>query len=73
MDTDLFLVIGVAVAILALPALIAAYSDSRPPRAAAILVMIGGGLIVFAVAKSSGGYAITDLPHALTRVIGRYF
>lgn len=73
MDTDLFLVLGVGIAVLALPALIGAFSESRPPRAAAILVMIGGGLVVLAVTQHPGGYAINDVPHALTRVIGRYF
>lgn len=73
MDADLFLVIGSAVLVLALPALIGAFSESRPPRAAAILVLIGGGLVVLAVTQNPGGYAFDDVPQALTRVIGRYF
>jgi hypothetical protein len=73
MDTDLFLVIGSAVLVLALPALIGAFSESRPPRAAAILVLIGGGLVVLAVTQNPGGYAFDDVPHALTRILGRYF
>lgn len=73
MDTDLFLVLGVGISILAMPALIGAFSESRPPRAAAIMVMIGGGLIVLAVTQHPGGYALTEVPDALTRVIGRYF
>jgi hypothetical protein len=73
MDTDLFFVIGIAVLVLALPALIGAFSESRPPRAAAILVVIGGSLVVLAVTQKVGGYAWDDIPHALTRVIGRYF
>ena len=73
MDTDLFLVIGAAVLVLALPALIGAFSEGRPPRAAAILVLIGGGLTVLAVTQNPGGYALDDVPQALIRVIGRYF
>ena len=73
MDTDLFLVLGSIIAILAFPALVGAYSESRPPRAAAILIMIGGGLIILAVTQHPGGYAFQELPQVLTRVIGRYF
>lgn len=73
MDTDLFLVIGAAVLVLALPALVGAFSESRPPRAAAVLVLIGGALVVVAVTQSPGGYGFDDIPLALTRVIGRYF
>ncbi|MFT6423876.1 MAG: hypothetical protein ACJAYH_001335 [Celeribacter sp.] len=73
MDTDLFLVIGAAVLVLALPALIGAFSEGRPPRAAAILVLIGGGLTVLAVTQNPGGYSIDEVPQALIRVIGRYF
>ncbi|MEM5476401.1 hypothetical protein [Pacificibacter sp. AS14] len=73
MDTDLFLVIGSAVLVLALPALIGAFSESRPPRAAAILVLIGGALVALAVTQSPSGYGFDDVPQALTRVIGRFF
>jgi hypothetical protein len=73
MDTDLFLVIGAAVLVLALPALIGAFSEGRPPRAAAILVLIGGGLVVLAVTQNPGGYSVDEVPQALIRIIGRYF
>ncbi|SEL19111.1 hypothetical protein [Pacificibacter marinus] len=73
MDTDLFLVIGVALLVLALPTMIGAFSESRPPRVAAVLVVIGGGMIVWAVTQKTGGYAWDDIPQALVRVIGRYF
>ncbi|SDF56856.1 hypothetical protein SAMN04488117_105100 [Celeribacter baekdonensis] len=73
MDTDLFLVLGTAICVLAVPAFVSAFSDSRPPRGAAIMVMIGGGLLVAAVIKHPGGYAISDIPDAVMRVIGHYF
>ena len=73
MDTYLFLVIGTAVLVLAIPAVIGALSESRPPRAAAMLVMIGGGLLILAVTQHPRGYAVGDIPMALTRVLGRYF
>ncbi|AJE48949.1 hypothetical protein [Celeribacter indicus] len=73
MDTDLFLVLGTAICVLALPTLASAYSDGRPPRAAGVMVMIGGILLILAVSRHPGGYAVSDIPEALTRVIGRYF
>lgn len=73
MDTDLFLVLGIVITVLAVPALVSAFSESRPPRAAAIMVMIGGGLLVFAVTQHPGGYAVEDVPEALIRVVARYF
>ncbi|GAA3861909.1 hypothetical protein [Celeribacter arenosi] len=73
LDTDLFLVLGSIIALLSVPAVIGAFSDSRPPRAAAILLMLGGGLIVLAITQHPGGYTITDLPDTVYRVIGRIF
>jgi len=72
MQNDLFLVIGVITLVLAAPALVSAFSESRTPRAAAILIMIGGGLIITAVTQQPGGYAIEDLPDVFTRVFAHY-
>jgi len=46
-----------------------AYVDSRPPRSAAIMMMIGGVLLVVALTQKPGGYRFADIPHAVTRVI----
>jgi len=72
MDADLFFAIGIVVVVLAIPAIVSAFSDSRPPRAGAIMIMIGGGLIALAVWQKPGGYALGDLPDIFTRVIGRW-
>ncbi|SMX45299.1 hypothetical protein [Actibacterium lipolyticum] len=72
MDTDLFLVIGVVLGVLAIPSLLGAYSEGRPPRAASIMVLIAGTLILLAVTNHPSGYAINDVPEAFVRVFGRY-
>lgn len=72
MDTDLALIIGLVISLLAVPAILSAMSDGRAPRSAAIAVMVGGGLVVFAVASHPGGYAIADIPDVFFRVVGRY-
>ncbi|MGL5010036.1 MAG: hypothetical protein ACRC6I_09145 [Paracoccaceae bacterium] len=72
MDTDLLLIIGIVVTILAVPSIISAFSESRPPRAAAILFLIGGTLIVVALTQGTTRYSMADLPEVLSRVIARY-
>ena len=71
MDTDLTLVIGIVLAALAIPSLLAAFSESRPPRAGAILILIGGILIIVALTQSPTGYRFADIPDAFLRVIGK--
>ncbi len=72
MDNDLFLVFGLIIFGLSIPAIIGAFVDSRVPRGAAIMVMIGSGMIAVAIIGKPSGYAIQDIPKAFTRVIGKY-
>jgi hypothetical protein len=72
MDTDLLLIIGLVVTVLAVPSVISAFSESRPPRAAAVMFLIGGTLIVIALTQGTTRYAMGDLPEVLSRVIARY-
>ncbi|WP_432450317.1 hypothetical protein [Aliiroseovarius marinus] len=69
---DLYLVIGLAVLVLSLPAIAGALSEGRAPRAASIMVLIGGGLIVLAVMQKPGGYTLEEIPGVIYSVIG-YF
>lgn len=71
MDADLFFVIGLVLLVLALPALVGAYADNRAPRAAAILVMVGGGLVALAVHERPGAYGLGAIPDAFVRVVAR--
>lgn len=72
MDPDLFLVIGLALAVLTIPSLLSAFSESRAPRAASIVVLVAGVLIVVALTNKPGGYTIGEIPDVIFRVIGRY-
>ncbi|WP_037228349.1 hypothetical protein [Roseobacter sp. GAI101] len=72
MDTDLALVLGIALAALSIPSLVSAFSDSRAPRASVLTILIAGGLIVYAVLSHPGGYALADIPDAVVHVIARY-
>lgn len=72
MDPDLMLVIGLVIAVLSLPAIVGALSEGRAPRAASIMVLIGGGLIVIAIGQNPGGYPISEIPDVFIGVLGRY-
>jgi hypothetical protein len=71
-DPDLFLVIGAVLLVLAVPSLLSAFAESRPPRTAAILAIAAGILIVVAVRNNPSGYSISELPDVFIRVFGRY-
>ena len=68
-DPDYIFVIGLVVGLLAIPALIGAFSESRPPRAAAIMVLISAGLISVAVLQKPGGYSVREVPDVFMRVV----
>jgi len=69
-NTDLYLVFGIILCGLAVPSVLSAIIDSRAPRAAAIVAMIGVGLVAIAYQKKPGGYELRDIPNAFYRVIG---
>ena len=72
MDTDLILVIGLALAVLSIPSVVSAFSDGRAPRASALTVLIAGGMIVYAINTHPGGYALEDVPDAVLHVVAHY-
>lgn len=47
-------------------------ADGRVPRAAAITIMVAGGLIVLAIRDNPGGYELADIPDIFVKVVGRY-
>jgi hypothetical protein len=71
MQSDLYLVAGLVIGALAIPAVVSAFSDGRVPRAGAIMVMVSIGLLVAALSTRPGGYRIDEVPSAFVRVIGR--
>ncbi|MEN8892927.1 hypothetical protein [Planktotalea arctica] len=68
MSYDLGLVLGMVIAGFAIPAIVSAFSDSRTPRAASLMVMIGGGLIAWAVMGKPGGYTLDQIPEVFVKV-----
>ena len=64
------LVVGIILCALSLPSLLAAYSESRAPRAGAIILLIGGVLLVVALSRQPTGYTFAEIPDIFVRVIG---
>jgi hypothetical protein len=72
MDYDMALVIGLIVAVFAIPAVVSAMSDRRTPRVAAVAMIAAGGLVAWAVTQKPGGYTIDQVPNVVVKVIARY-
>ncbi len=72
MDPDISLVAGLILAVLALPAVVSAFSDGRTPRVAAIVMIAAGGLVVFALTNKPGGYQMQDIPQVFFQVLGKF-
>lgn len=69
MSNDQILVIGIIIFALSIPSLLAAYSESRPPRTGAIMLLIGGVLLTIAITQKAGGYKFDQIPHIFVQVI----
>lgn len=71
MSFDLTLTIGALILVFAIPAVVSAFSDGRAPRVAAIMVLIGGGMVAWAVTQKPGGYGLTEIPDVFIRVFAQ--
>ncbi|KZX94342.1 MULTISPECIES: hypothetical protein [unclassified Sulfitobacter] len=72
MDPDLALTLGLLIAALSIPSIMSAMSDGRAPRASALTVLIAGGLIIYAVRETPGGYSLKRIPDVIVEVAARY-
>lgn len=72
MDADFILVVGLVLAVFPIPSIVSAFSDNRAPRVAAIVLLIGGGLSVYAISNKPGGYTLAEIPNVFVQVVGRY-
>ncbi len=71
MDTDLVLTLGVVLAALSVPSLLAAWAESRAPTIGAVMIIAGFAMIVTASLRHPGGYAVTEVPHVMLDVFAR--
>lgn len=69
MNTDIALVVGMLLVVLSIPAIFSAFSEGRAPRVAALLLLIGGGTMVWALHGKPGGIRLEEIPQAVVRVV----
>lgn len=65
------IVVGTLSLLMAVPTLLSAWVDGSVPRTGAILVLIGGVLIVVALNNHGRGYTLAEIPDVFMRVLGR--
>ena len=71
MDSDLMLVGGLFLALLAIPAVISAFSADRSIKGAVALSAIGCTLMLAAYATKPEGYRADEIPKVIGSVVGR--
>ncbi len=72
MDTDLTLVLGLIIGGFSIPSIISAMSDGRSPRVSMIIILLAGGLILYALMTHPDGYSFSQIPDVFFGVIGRF-
>ena len=73
MDSDLLFVLGFVFLVLAIPAVISAFVDGRTPRAPMLIILLGGGMMAYAVSLRPNAYSIAGLPDTFARVVAQLF
>ncbi len=69
MTADLLLAAGVILGILSVPAMVSAFVNERPPRRAAIALMIAIGLVVLAGLLKPEGVSLEGVARSFARLI----
>lgn len=72
MDPDLLFVLGMSLGVLVIPAIVSALIDGRAPRTPAMLLIIGGLMIGYAVMQRPASYSFDNIPATFSKVITRY-
>lgn len=69
MATDYLITIGLIVGLFSIPAMLAAYADSRFPRHAMGAFILSAAIIAVALIQNPARYSVADLPNVVIRVI----
>ncbi|WP_417719501.1 hypothetical protein [Salipiger sp.] len=69
MQPDQFLVLGLFLGVMAIPAILSAWSDRRTPRVGAVVLIGGLGLVLHAIDTRPGGYGAQEVSDAVYGVI----
>ncbi|MBM2323072.1 MULTISPECIES: hypothetical protein [Marivita] len=69
MEPDTLFVVGLALGVLSIPAVVSSVSRGERPRIATITLMIAGTMLVWAISNKPGGYSIEAIPAMVKRVL----
>ncbi len=69
MATDYLITVGLIVGLFSIPAMLAAYADSRFPRNAMGAFILSAAVITVAIILNPARYSVADLPNVVIRVI----
>lgn len=72
MNIDIAIVSGLVLLVLSIPAIFSAFSEGRAPRVAAIVMVAGGSLMVWAFSQKPGGFDLAEIPNAIVRVVAMF-
>jgi len=72
LDPDLFFVLGLVIAGLSAPSIVSAFTEGRGPRMAVALLVVGGGMVAYAMTARPNAYSFEVIPDVFVRVIGHY-
>jgi len=71
-QADLVLVIGLVLAVFAIPSIVSSLSDGCAPRVAILTILLAGGLVLYALQTNPGGYTLADVPNVFVRVVAQF-
>ena len=72
MDLDVIFVVGLIIGAFSIPALINAFSDSRWPRGSFVALVIGCGMVGFAIWTEPATYTFEQVDDIFVRVLARF-
>lgn len=71
MDLDIIFVVGIFVAVLAIPSIVSCFADGRAPRIPALVMLIAAAMVGYAVYMAPDAYTLGQLPDIMVRTIGK--
>ena len=72
MDSDFFLILGILIALFAIPAAIAAFAERRGPRSAILYLAAGGAMFFGAAYSRPEGIVLSEIPVEFYTVLARF-
>lgn len=72
MEPDTLFVLGLGLMVLSIPAVVSAFSRGNPPRVAAVVLVIAGAMVVWAISNKPGGYPLNTIPKVVIKVVNSY-